>query len=101
MDKAILVGIDLGKYNMEYSLEELENVASALNIEVIEKITQRLDKPNIKTYIGSGKVQELKNIVQHTNATMVIFDEELTPAQIRNLEKELDTQIIDRSFLNF
>lgn len=99
MDKAILVGIDLGKYNMEYSLEELENVASALNIEVIEKITQRLDKPNIKTCIGSGKVQELKNIVQHTNATMVIFDEELTPAQIRNLEKELDTQIIDRSFL--
>lgn len=99
MDKAILVGLDLGKYNIDSSLEELENIASALNIEIVERFVQRLAIPDIRTYIGSGKVLEIKEAVTHLEASMVIFDDELTPTQIRNLEKTLDTQIIDRSFL--
>ncbi len=99
MDKAILVGLDLGLYDINDSLNELENLAKALNIEVVEKISQRQNTPNIKTYIGKGKVYEIKNMIDMFNIDMVIFDEELSPAQIRNLERELDTQIIDRSFL--
>lgn len=99
MDKAILVGVDLGKYNINASLEELKNIALALNIEIIETFIQTLKKPNPKTYIGSGKVVEIKETVKHLEATMVIFDDELTPTQIRNLEKNLNTQIVDRSFL--
>ena len=99
MDKAILVGLDLGKYNIKTSLEELENIANALNIEIVERFVQRLPIPDIRTYVGSGKVLEIKEAVTHLEASMVIFDDELTPTQIRNLEKTLDTQIIDRSFL--
>ncbi len=99
MDKAILVGVDLGIYNIHSSLEELEHIASALNIEVVETFIQRLTMPNVKTYVGSGKILEIKEAITHLEATMVIFDDELSPAQIRNLEKILDTQIIDRSFL--
>lgn len=99
MDKAILVGLDLGKYNLKDSLEELKNIAIALNIEVLFTVTQRLEKPNVKTFIGSGKVLEVKEALLALDANMVIFDDELSPAQIRNLEAILDTQIIDRSFL--
>lgn len=99
MDKAILVGVDLNNYNIKSSLEELKNIAYALNIEVIDTFVQRLEKPDIRTYVGSGKVLEIKEAVKFLKPTMVIFDEELTPTQIRNLEKTLDTQIIDRSFL--
>ena len=99
MDKAILVGLDLNTYNIVDSMEELKNLTKALNIEVVLEITQKLDKPNIKTYVGKGKVLEIKDAVTALDADMVIFDCELTPAQIRTLENTLDTQIIDRSFL--
>lgn len=99
MDKAILVGLDLSTYNINDSIEELKNLTKALNIEVVLEITQKLDKPNIKTYVGKGKLLEIKDAVTSLDADMVIFDCELTPAQIRTLENTLDTQIIDRSFL--
>ena len=99
MDKAILIGLDLGTYNTEASLLELESIAVALNIEVVATFTQKLKMPNIKTYVGSGKIAEVKKAITFLKATMVIFDDELSPAQIRNLEEILDTQIIDRSFL--
>ncbi len=99
MDKAILVGLDLNTYNIVDSMEELKNLTKALNIEVVLEITQKLDKPNIKTYVGKGKVLEIKDAVTALDVDMVIFDCELTPAQIRTLENTLDTQIIDRSFL--
>lgn len=99
MDKAILVGLDLGSYDIVDSIKELKGLAEALNIEVILEITQRLDKPNTKSYLGSGKLLELKQAITALDADMVIFDDELTPAQIRTLENTLDTQIIDRSFL--
>lgn len=99
MDKAILVGVDLGLHNIDTSLKELENIAKALNIEIVETFTQRLKIPNIRTYVGKGKLEEISEAVKYLEADIVIFDDELTPTQIRNLEKTLDTQIIDRSFL--
>ena len=99
MDKAILVGLDLGTYNINDSMKELENLTKALQIDVLLHITQHLDRPNVKSYVGSGKLLEIKQAVLALDATMVIFDDELSPAQIRTLENTLDTQIIDRSFL--
>lgn len=99
MDRALIVGLDLGKYNMDDSLKELEGLAKALFIDVVGSFQQRLDAPNVSTYVGSGKLEEIKQAVDALMIDIVIFDDELTPAQIRNLERYLDTQIIDRSFL--
>ena len=100
-DRAILVGLELLKYNykMEDSLNELEHLAAALNIVTVDKFIQRAEKVNPKFYIGSGKVLEIKKAIEVLNATIVIFDDPLSPAQISNLEKALDVQVIDRSFL--
>lgn len=100
-DIAILVGLELPNsvYKMEDSLDELKYLASALNIETKDKVIQKLDKVNPRTYVGKGKVLEIKNLIDIHNATIVIFDDPLSPAQINNLEKELDVQVIDRSFL--
>lgn len=99
MDKALLVGLDSGKYNIEDSLNELENLAKALKIDVVEKVSQKREKPSVSTYLGTGKVKEIKQIIEMLEVNIAIFDDELSPAQIRNLEKLLDVQIIDRSFL--
>ena len=99
MDKAIIVGLESNKYDIKDSMKELKSLAKALKIDVVLEITQALDKPNVKSFVGSGKLLEIKDAVTALDATMVIFDDELSPAQIRTLENTLDTQIIDRSFL--
>lgn len=101
MEKALLVGVELNnsQYSIDYSLKELENLAKSLNIEIIDKISQKLDKINPKYYIGSGKVEEIKNQITAMDIDTVIFDDELSPSQIRNLEKELDVKVIDRTLL--
>lgn len=100
-DKAILVGLELNNSyeNMEESLNELKYLAKALEIETVDKVIQKLDKVNPKYYVGKGKVLEIKNLIDILDATLVIFDDPLSPAQINSLEKELDIQVIDRSFL--
>lgn len=101
MEKALLVGVELNnsQYSIEYSLKELENLAKSLDITVINKISQKLDRINPKFYIGSGKVEEIKNEITALDIDTVIFDDELSPSQIRNLEKELDVKVIDRTLL--
>lgn len=100
-DTAILVGLELPdqKFQMEESLNELKYLAEALNIKTADKLIQRLERVNPRFYVGKGKVDEIKNLIDIHEATMVIFDDPLSPAQINNLEKELDIQVIDRSFL--
>lgn len=100
-DKAILVGLELksSKFSMEESLQELKYLASALNIDTMDMVIQKAERVNARSYVGRGKVLEIKNLVDIHEATMVIFDDPLSPAQIKNLEIELDTQVIDRSFL--
>ena len=99
MDRAIVVGLDLGNYDMKASLNELSNLAEAVNIKVIDQFTQKAEMPNGRTYIGSGKVQEIKQAIAVLDIQIVIFDDVLSPAQIRHLEEELEVQIMDRSFL--
>ncbi len=101
MEKAILVavkikGIDI---DLKYSLNELNNLATGLNYQVVNVLTQTLEKTTPNFYIGAGKVEELKIMLNQTEATTIIFDDELSPSQIRNLENALNVAIMDRTFL--
>ncbi|MDY0010240.1 MAG: GTPase HflX [Candidatus Izemoplasmatales bacterium] len=100
MEKAILVGIDLG--NDEFfleTMEELQNLASACNVEVCDKLIQKREAPTANLYIGEGKVTELKDLINLHDANVVIFNDELSPGHIRNLEQKLETKVIDRTVL--
>ncbi|MBN2532841.1 MAG: GTPase HflX [Spirochaetales bacterium] len=104
-EKAYLVGIDTpgGKklWNINESLDELEELAKTAGVEVIGRTYQRLKQPRPSTYIGAGKVEEIKNTLSHLDECTVIFDDELNPGQQRNLETILGEQIkvIDRTAL--
>ncbi len=99
MDRALLVGLDLGDYDMKQSMNELCSLVETLEIQVVDQFVQKASLPNGRTYIGTGKVDELKKAIEVLDIDIVIFNDELSPAQIRNLEKELEVQIMDRSFL--
>lgn len=104
-EKALLVGVDL--YNqdnllpLDDSLEELENLAETADVDVVGYVTQNLDSPNPKTFIGSGKVEEVKMLAEELDADMVIFDNELSPRHQRELEKAFgeSLRVIDRTAL--
>ena len=102
-ERAILVGVDLGRsdWSCEESLAELARLAETDGAEVVLTMTQRLDSPVPKTFIGKGKVEELISMVRSLYADVVIFDEELTPSQQANLEKLVGepVKIIDRTAL--
>ncbi len=99
--RAILVGVTtkLDRYDIEYSLNELQSLAETLNIEVVFKMHQALDAPNSKTYVGSGKLNEIVIAINAYDADMVIFNDELTPSQLRNNQDALKVEVMDRSFL--
>jgi GTPase len=80
-------------------LEELERLADTAGAAVVGSLQQRLDSPHPKYYIGEGKVGELRDLIAQRDATLVIFDEELTPAQGKNLEDALTTRVMDRAEL--
>ncbi len=102
-ERAILVGVDRGRgdWSIEESLEELERLTQTDGAEVVSVVTQRLDRPIPKTYIGSGKVEEVANLIHSLDADVVIFDDELTPSQQSNLERAFKepTKVIDRTAL--
>lgn len=101
LDRAILVALNF-QGNLEqtkHSLNELEELAKAIEIKTVDKVVQTLDAIEPKYFIGSGKVLEIKQMIDILNIDMVIFDDTLSPAQIRNLEETLDVQIFDRAFL--
>lgn len=99
--RAILVGVTtkLDRYDIKYSLNELQSLAETLNIEVVFKMHQALDAPNSKTYVGSGKLNEIVIAINAYDADMVIFNDELTPSQLRNNQDALKVEVMDRSFL--
>ena len=99
--KTILVGIKLpGKLSSsEILLDELKGLAVTAEYDPVAELTQRLNEINPKTFIGSGKVKELKHAVLHHSPEVVIFDEELSPRQNRELEKILKCRVIDRPWL--
>lgn len=99
-ERALLVGVDLGEeVDFEYSMEELGSLAEACLMQVAGIITQRLDVPNKALYVGSGKVEEIREYAGQCEADIIVFDNSLSPSQIRNLQRELDMPILDRTAL--
>lgn len=100
--RAILIGVKLRNnlmHETEESLQELRQLAETAGIEVVCETIQPRNMPNPTYFIGEGKVEELKPLVEELDADAIIFDEELSPAQTRNLERVLDTVTIDRTGL--
>jgi GTPase len=101
-ERAILVGAPKKSEPAQVTdehLEELERLTDTAGVDVVGQLVQRVDKPHPRLYIGEGKAEELKEIVAAENATLVIFDDELSPAQGRNLEKVVGTRLMDRAEL--
>ncbi len=99
MQTAILVAVDIGDYDVEVSLDELEELANTAGATVIARFTQNLKKPNGGTFVGTGKLQEIKQFCVNSEADLIIFDSELSPTQIKNIENETERTIIDRTML--
>jgi GTPase len=91
MENAILVG--------SHALDELRELAVSAGARIIDEVIQRRDRPDPATYIGKGKVEELREEVLVEGVDLVIFDEELSPSQAKNLEEALDTKVVDRTGL--
>ncbi len=100
MLKAVLVGADFDRNGMiDYYMEELSNLAKASNIEVVYSVTQALDRITPTFYVGKGKVEEIKTFVNNLDADMVIFNNELSGSQVRNLEEAIESRVLDRTLL--
>ncbi|MGE7186567.1 GTPase HflX [Peribacillus sp. NPDC006672] len=98
--RAILVGVNLnGQKDFEYSMEELANLTEACEVEVAGTITQNLHRVTSSHFIGTGKIEEVKNLVEYKEANVVIFNDQLSPSQLRNLERDMDCKVIDRTIL--
>lgn len=101
-EKAVIVGLIYKsqdeKQAMEY-LEELEFLADTAGAEVVKKFTQKLEVPNVSTFVGPGKLEEIGNYIKVVEADTVIFDDELSPTQLRNVERRLDCKVLDRTNL--
>ena len=100
-ERAILVGVDMPgtDWPVEESLDELAQLAATAGITCVDRVIQRLARPHPGTLLGSGKVQEITELLQFHNCDAVLFDLELTPGQHRTLERELEIQVLDRTAL--
>ena len=100
MQRVLLAGVDTGVYeDFAHSMEELASLAEACNMQVVGAVTQKAEAIHKALYIGSGKVNEIKNLAESTNAEAVIFEDSLSPSQLRNLTEELDLNVMDRTNL--
>ena len=101
-EKAILVAVEMNRrehlWSLEDTLSELEYLANTAGAQVVGNVTQRANRLG-STYVGSGKVDEIRELMTEFEADVVIFDDELTPAQQRNLERALECKVIDRTAL--
>ena len=101
-EKAILIGVitpEQNKNQAEEYLDELAFLAKTAGAIPIKKITQKLPVPNNKTFIGKGKIEEVKQLAKELEVELIIFDDDLSPVQLRNIEKILECKILDRSNL--
>lgn len=99
-ERGVLVGVNLkNDEHFDYSMEELANLAEALDVEVIGSVTQNLERVTPSHYVGTGKIEEIKAFYEEADANIIIFNDELSPSQIRNLERDLECKVIDRTML--
>jgi GTPase len=101
-EKAVLVALinqqQTEQQTREY-LDELAFLASTMDVETVKRFTQKLETPDVRTFVGKGKLEEIRTFVKAMDMDIVIFDDDLTPSQLRNLEKQLEVTIFDRSLL--
>ena len=99
-EQVILVGVQLDENdNVKESLDELEELADTAGAQTVGKIIQNRETVHPGTYIGKGKIEEIALLMEELGATGIVCDDELSPAQINNLEKELDCKIMDRTLI--
>ncbi len=102
-ERGLLVGVELSEardgWTIEASMDELTALAATAGVEIVGRATQRLRRPVSATYVGKGKVSEIKSAAGDLKADVVLFDHELSPRQQRNLEAELDIKVLDRTAL--
>jgi GTP-binding protein HflX len=96
-EKAVLIAVDTGEYDCDISLDELEELAETAGAEVVGRMSQKRDKPDSGTFLGSGRLEELGDFCKNNEVDLVIADSELAPAQLRNIEKATDVRVIDRT----
>lgn len=97
--RAILAALDVGEYDAEVSINELEELAQTAGAETVAKVIQKRPSAESATLLGEGKIQEIAELCQSLEADLVIFDTELSASQIRNIEKILGVRVIDRTML--
>ncbi|WP_283679262.1 GTPase HflX [Lentilactobacillus sp. Marseille-Q4993] len=97
--EVITIGLNKTGRNFDYLMEELNNLVEANNMVAKETLTQKLDRPDPATYFGKGKIEELATLIQDTGIETVVVNDELSPSQIRNIEKQANARIIDRTGL--
>jgi GTP-binding protein HflX len=101
-ETAVLVSVPPRRQSEAQTTEYLDELAFLIETAgatATKRFVQRLEKPDIRTYVGEGKLEEIKAFVEHEGSSMVVFDDDLTPSQLRNLEAELKVKIVDRSLL--
>jgi len=101
-ERSVIVGIiskDQDETKLNEYLDELEFLTITAGGEVHRRFTQKLDQPNPKTFLGTGKIDEIKNYIVEHDIHTVIFDDELTPAQQKNISRILDCKVLDRTNL--
>ena len=96
---AVLVSVDAGTFDIDVSIDELEELARTAGAEVFAKVIQKKEKPNSALFVGTGKLEEIKQLCNDNDVNLIIFDAELTPSQQRNIEKITDIRVIDRTTL--
>lgn len=98
-ETAVLAAVDTGEFDIEVSLAELTELANSAEIDVLAILTQKKSELDPATALGTGRLEELALLVKNTGAQMIIFDHELSPAQLRNIEDICDCPVIDRTML--
>ena len=100
--KAVLVGLvtlERRAQEVEEYLEELQFLAETAGVQPVGQFTQKLDQPHPKYFVGSGKLREIGNYIEQKNIDLVIFDDELSPSQLRNIERQVQCRVLDRTNL--
>lgn len=97
-EQIIIVGLQTGgkESDFHYSMDELEQLAENAGGNVVSRLTQKRDEVDSRTFIGKGKLQELKRLVEELEASTVIFNQNLSPSQVRNIQEEIDIKVLDR-----
>jgi GTP-binding protein HflX len=102
LDKAVLVGVinqHQDEEQVQEYLDELAFLAETAGVNPVKRFVQKLTSPNPKTFVGTGKIIEIANYVEVQEIKLVIFDDELSPSQLRNIEKQFKARVLDRTNL--